>query len=143
MRLNTENKGKPITMKASSDQKRISFELFKSNVCHRVKELGDITFISQTIESQEIIHYLERRWNPECLYLLAMVDYLSRENHIPLRDEYNELRKLRLRETLYPSGILVLYAAFKDKSIIEEAFQEAIPEFLRFNIIESDIRNVI
>ena len=143
MRLNTENKGKSITMKASSDQKRISFELFKSNVCHRVKELGDITFISQTIESQEIIHYLERRWYPECLYLLAMVDYLSRENHIPLRDEYNELRKLRLRETLYPAGILVLYAAFKDKSIIEEAFQEAIPEFLRFNIIESDIRNVI
>lgn len=72
-----------------------------------------------------------------------MVDYLSRENHIPLRDEYNELRKLRLSETLYPSGIPALNSALKDESIIEEAFQEAIPEFLRFNIVESDIRNVV
>ena len=34
---------------------RPAFELFKSNVCHSLKELGDIDFLIKTIESNEII----------------------------------------------------------------------------------------
>lgn len=34
--------------------KRSSFELFKSNVCHRLKELGDVGFIIETLESDSI-----------------------------------------------------------------------------------------
>ncbi|MBQ6381053.1 MAG: helix-turn-helix domain-containing protein, partial [Clostridia bacterium] len=59
-------------------------DLFKSNVCHRLKELGDINFLIDTIESEDIITYYQRSWYPECLYLLAMVDYISRENDVPL-----------------------------------------------------------
>ena len=47
--------------------KRISFENFKSAVCHRVKELGDIDFIIDTLESQEIRMYYGRKWYPESL----------------------------------------------------------------------------
>ena len=60
--------------------KRSSFENFKSTVCHRVKELGDINFIIDTLESQDIRTYYNRKWYPESLYLLAMLDYLSRES---------------------------------------------------------------
>ena len=38
----------------SSMEKRCSFELFKSNVCHRLKRLGDIGFLAETLESDEI-----------------------------------------------------------------------------------------
>ena len=50
--------------------KRSSFENFKSTVCHRVKELGDINFIIDTLESQDIRTYYNRKWYPESLYLL-------------------------------------------------------------------------
>ena len=50
--------------------KRSSFENFKSAVCHRVRELGDINFIIDTLESQDIRTYYNRKWYPESLYLL-------------------------------------------------------------------------
>jgi len=34
--------------------KRGSFELYKSNVCHRVKELGDVNFIIEALEKDDI-----------------------------------------------------------------------------------------
>lgn len=122
---------------------RSSFENFKSTICHRVKELGDIDFIIDTLESQNIRMYYERKWYPECLYLLAMVDYLSRENGIPLCDEYNDLRQCKLDKTIYPSSLLIMAAVSKNDDVLKQAATKAIPEFKRFNIIESEIRNVI
>ena len=123
--------------------KRSSFENFKSTICHRVKELGDIDFIIDTLESQDIRMYFERKWYPESLYLLAMLDYISRENDVPLCDEYDDLRRCRLENTIYPSSVLAMSAASKKDDELRCAEVTAIPEFKRFNIIESDVRNVI
>lgn len=38
-------------------EKRCSFELFKSNVCHWLKEEGDIDFLIQVLESDLIRKY--------------------------------------------------------------------------------------
>ena len=123
--------------------KRSSFENFKSTVCHRVKELGDIDFIADTLESQDIRTYYDRKWYPESLYLLAMLDYISRENDIPLCDEYDDLRRCKLEKPIYPAGIRALSAAAKNESAMDRAAVTAIPEFKRFNIIENEVRNVI
>jgi len=122
---------------------RSSFENFKSTVCHRVKESGDIAFLLNTLESDEIRTYYERKWYPECLYLLAMVDYLSRENRIPVDAEYDDLRALRLEKPVYPAGIRAIAAAANSDIPLKEAEKEAIPEFSRFNIMESEVRNVV
>ena len=42
--------------------------------------MGDVDFIIHTLESNEIRVLFDRRWYPEALYLLAMIDYLSRIN---------------------------------------------------------------
>ncbi len=124
-------------------EKRCSFELFKSNVCHKLKELGDIDFLIDTLEQDEIRWYYQKKWYPESLYLLAMVDYISRINHVALCEEYADLRRQKLSRELFPASILALCAAQKDDAAKEQARREAIPEFVRFNIIESEIRNVI
>ncbi|MCF0146723.1 MAG: helix-turn-helix transcriptional regulator [Eubacterium sp.] len=123
--------------------KRSSFENFKSTICHHVKEMGDIDFIIDTLESQNIRLYFDRKWYPECLYLLAMLDYISKENDVPLCDEYDDIRRCRLEKVVYPSSVLALSAASKNANVLKNAEAAAIPEFKRFNIIESDIRNVI
>lgn len=123
--------------------KRIDFDLYKSNVCHRLKESGDIDFIINTLESDDIRKLYARKWYPESLYLLAMVDYLSRINEIPLCSEYNDLRKCRLSETIYPSSIIAESIVKNDESVKERAKEESIPEFMRYNIVESEIRNVV
>ena len=123
--------------------RRVSFELFKSNVCHRAKELGDIAFVIETLEQDHIRIYYEREWYPESLYLLAMLDYISRINDIPLCEEYNDLRRCKLRETIYPASILSISAASGTEQAKERSRSASIPEFMRFNIVESEVRNVI
>ena len=123
--------------------KRNSFELYKSNVCHRVKELGDVDFIIETLESDDIRTYYTRKWYPESLYLLAMLDYISRVNDVPLCTEYEDIRQCKLKETIYPLSILATSAVSKSNHAKEQACREAIPEFMRFNIVESEVRNVI
>ena len=123
--------------------RRPSFENFKSTVCHQVKEKGDIAFIIDTLERQDIRTYYERKWYPESLYLLAMLDYLSRENNVPLCDEYDDLRRCRLEKPVYPAGIRAVSAAAMDDTALRQAVDNAIPEFRRFNIIESGVRDVV
>ena len=123
--------------------KRTSFENFKSSVCHRLKEQGDIEFITKVLESNEINIYVDRKWYPESLYLLAMLDYISRENDIPICDDYDDLRICKLDEPVYPSSLRAMAIASNNDSVLNEAFDTAIPEFKRFNIVENEVRNVI
>lgn len=121
---------------------RIDFDLFKSNVCHQVKEMGDLEFVSNLLTNNQIREYEKKKWFPECLYLLAMLDYLSRINDIPLFSDYDDLRKSKLKKIIYPAGVVMLEKTLNNNEK-RKAFDESIPEFKRFNIVESDIRNVI
>lgn len=122
---------------------RCTFDVFKSNVCHRVKDIGDIDFIIEVLESNVIRQYYEKKWMAECLYLLAMVDYLSRENDLPICVEYNDLRSKKLAKPLYPLSVVLADAVSQTTIHADRSYKAAIPEFLRFNIVESEIRNVV
>lgn len=123
--------------------KRSDFEIFKSSICHKLKEIGDIDFLIYLLEEDDIGKYYEKKWYPECLYLLAMLDYVSRENNIPLCTQYDSLRKLKLKNILYPKSILVAAEVSKSDELKHRSVKESIPEFIRFNIVESEVRNVI
>ena len=60
-------------------------------MCHRLKESGDIDFLIETLGKDMIREYYNRKWYLECFYLLAMVDYISREIGAPLCSEYDDL----------------------------------------------------
>lgn len=123
--------------------KRCDFELFKSNTCHKLKELGDIDFVIDLLEEDHIRKYYKKRWYPECLYLLAMLDYVSRENSIPLCNRYDDMRNLKLKDILFPAGVLVADMVSNTDKFKKRSIKESIPEFMRFNIVESEVRNVI
>ena len=127
---------------ADSMEYRSGFETFKSNVCHRVHDMGDMDFIIDTLESDEVRKLHQRQWYPESLYLLAMVDYLSRENELPVCAEYGDIRKTRMREPIFPASIIAMCAVSKNDAPKQESLDRAIPEFKRFNIVESEVRNV-
>lgn len=88
-------------------------------------------------------HLYKRRWYPEALYLLAMLDYLSRENDIPICTKYNDIRMQKLEKTIYPTGVQLNSQVLRSDEPIRKAEQEAIAEFRRFNIIENEVRNVV
>lgn len=124
--------------------KRESFDLFKSAVCHELKEKTDIDFMIKLLEEDTIQVYYRRKWYAESLYLLAMLDYLSRINDIPLCNRYEKLRSSKLSHIVYPSSVLALAAVSEDEDQIkQQAIKASIPEFIRFNIVECEVRNVI
>ena len=133
-------------LEANDQQKkteyRSSFETFKSNTCHHVKDMGDLDFIIDTLENDRIRELYQKGWYPESLYLLGMVDYLSKENGIPICTNYNDLRSCKLSHVIYPLSILTQAAVMGDDNIMAEARRKAIPEFMRFNIVESEVRNI-
>lgn len=122
---------------------RSSFETFKSNTCHRVKDMGDIDFIIDTLERDMIRNLYKKMWYPEALYLLGMVDYLSRINDLPMCTNYNDIRKYKLAQVVYPSSVLIQAAVMHSEDVKTEARKKAIPEFMRFNIVESEVRNIV
>lgn len=123
--------------------KRNDFELFKSNTCHRLNELGDIKFVIELLEEDSIRKYYEKKWYRESLYLLAMLDYISRENNIPICTQYDDMRSLKLKTILFPAGVLVADKVANTDEFKKHSIKEAIPEFMRFNIVECEVRNVI
>ena len=121
---------------------RQNFEIFKSNICHSVKSMGDIKFLISILNSNKIQNYYEKKWYLESFYLLAMVDYLSRENSVPLCIEYDYIRNNKLEKPVFPSSVIAKCLIFQSDSPKIKSIKEAIPEFKSFNIIESDVRNV-
>lgn len=108
-----------------------------------LKELGDTAFLIELLETDMVGKYYRKKWYPECLYLLAMLDFLSRINKVVLCTRYDDLRKLKLKSTLYPGSVLIAAKVTKNEDVKEKAMAQAIPEFIRFNIVETDVRDVV
>lgn len=134
-----------VTMESllESRLERPDFEIFKSNVCHDVKRTGDIDFIVKMLKSGEIRGYYDKGWYKEAFYLLAMVDYLCRENNMPLCTNYNDIRSQKLLDPVFPRSIMANFVVSKDESYKTNSVKAAIPEFMRFNIVESAVRGVV
>ena len=113
-----------------------------SHACHALKEKGDIKFVIELLEEDIIRRYYRKKWYPECLYLLAMLDYVSRLNDIPICTQYNDIRNMKLKEIIYPPSVLMVSRVIKNDSLIQEAVRKSIPEFIKFNIVESEVQNV-
>ena len=122
--------------------KRASFETFKSNVCHTVKEKGQIGYVIEILTNDEVNYYWDLCWYPEAYYVLAMLDYLCRINDIPVCENYNDIRATSLKKTVFPRDIAVAAKLDSSLDVKERAIKESIPEFIRFNIVERDICNV-
>lgn len=120
----------------------MNFELFKSNVCHDVKKNGELNFIENTLVNDDVTKY----WNEQnyscAFYTLAMLDYLSKRNEIPLYKKYDYMRNQKLEKPLYPFSALLLKKIDAASPILDEYVKNAIPEFAQYNIIEGDIFNV-
>jgi len=116
---------------------RYDFEVFKSNVNHRIKDTSELDFIINTLKEEDIRRYWNKKWYPEAFYLLATVDYLSRINDIPLCRQYDDIRSHSLKSPLYPRDIQMISQLTHSSERKEICRKDAIPEFSRFNIMES------
>lgn len=118
------------------------YENIKSEIGHELKRKGDIKFIYDVLKEQRIWKYYKDNDAFTTLYLLGMVDYLSRINNIRLCTDFEELREIKFDEPIWPLGVVILDQASNGK-IKQEALDKAIPEFMRHNIVECEVRDAV
>ena len=63
-------------------QKQMDTDLFKSEMCHTLKRLGDYEFIKEVINDNWVRYFWDKEWYFESLYTLAMIDYLTYIYHV-------------------------------------------------------------
>ena len=117
------------------------YEIFRSNVCHYVHNMGDLKFIIYLLENDYVRKYWNQNWHKESFYLLATLDYLCRLHDMPFCKNYDDIRQFSLEDLLYPRDVK-LASVLLENDMREELIKNSIPEYIRFNIVEDDIRNV-
>lgn len=141
-KLSTALKVKMEELLFVNNSPRIEFSLYRSNMCHELKRLGDLDFILEMLKKDLVTEYFNRNWQFEGFYLLAMIDYLSKKHNIPLYNKYDKYRSKTLNMYLYPP----LYSLITDEKELRLARKEmkkgCIPEFLKYKILEKDIYDV-
>ena len=118
------------------------FELFKSNICQLIKNQNAERIINKIIVDQSIETYFEKQEYDKSLYLLGIVDYLTNKFKLQTRHELDKYRTYKLNEMLYPRSVELIFILTKDDALKKKALANAIPEFLKYNIIEGEIENV-
>lgn len=104
-------------------EKRCSFELFKSNVCHWLKEEGDIDFLIQVLESDLIRKYYNRKWYLESFYLLGMLDYNdSAQKTLAVRKNVRGMNApITNNATIIPTGFSSGIVGFSWPDVLQNA----------------------
>ena len=111
------------------------FDVFRSNIAHQIKSQGDLEFIYTILSEKAIDKLYEEQEYTKSVYLLATIDYLSRINNIPLCTAYNHLRNVKLPSPVIPLSIRIQSSYPSGKSYLKKAKDNAIPQFIRHNII--------
>ena len=103
-----DNTGIPYAYKKRETVKlQYDFEAFKNSMCCQLKRMGDVQFLITELTEDNVTRYYKKGWYLECLYLLSMIDYLSRKNNVEHCNKYNYLRTSKIREFVYPEDIIL------------------------------------
>jgi len=105
------------------------FMTFRNNLQHMIKrdESDTILYI---INNEMIQRYMDNMDTVKALYTLAALDFLCKKNGYGIIDDYEKYRKIKLKETFYPT------MSSKD---CNNGYME---EFAKYNICEVSLYDV-
>lgn len=104
------------------------FQTFRNDLHHRLRSAGETGLLLEILEQRVIDYYEQQEDMLKALYLLCLIDYISKKHGIPLCGEYSSLRRKKL-ETPYHVGDMV---SWRDDS-------HCIDEFVLHNIYEGEL----
>ena len=123
---------KVLSKKVASFVTSRNFDIFKSSTCHHVK-YNLKQWILDVLDNDRITEYLKTNMPEYAYYTLAMLDKKLADLDLPIPEEYNWMRKTKLDAMYYPCS----------HSIRPIDLATADPDFLKYNIVEGDVDDVI
>ncbi len=114
----------------------VTFQFFRSNMLETLHILssvpdGELMYIAASIESNTIENLFNSGCYDAALYTLGLTDYLCNKNGIPILAQYDRYRGHMMEKTIYCPE------AAEDPVLDSVYFQNMIPQFLKYNMIET------
>ena len=116
------------------------FDLFKSDILQRLKNMNDDAFVDDVLSNKRIDHYYENKEYSKALYLLSLLDYICSKNSIPIVKEYNSLRDYKLNKISISKSLYLLLLTKRIR--ITDVYKNCLKPFVKHNILEGQITNV-
>ena len=118
-----------------------NFDLFKSNVNHEYRRLKLKEFLEKYLLTSIIEDLYEQKEYDKALYLVSTIDYLCKKNDLPIPAKFDYIRKYKLDKVNVPESI---YRILETRQMtLNEVYKKSIPEFLKHNIVEAEIENIV
>lgn len=118
------------------------YTTYTSELCHKLKLMGDRNFVDHILSFVDIDELLDLGRKKHALYTVAMVDYISKENNIPLNQSLEVYRNMKMKELSFPKGVETYVSIVGNDDIKKQVLLNAIDEFLAYNIVETSVRDV-
>lgn len=115
---------------------------YTSELCHMLKRMGDLDFARNILNYVDIDKLLASGRKKHALYTVAIIDYISKENNLPMKEELSKYRGMKMETLSFSSGVETYTRIVKNDSMKKKILDSAIREFLIYNIVESSVRNV-
>lgn len=115
---------------------------YTSELCHMLKRMGDIAFTECILDYVDIDMLIASGRKKQALYTVAIIDYISKENGIPINPNLSKYRKLKMEVLSFSSGVETYTRIMKTNTMKERALKLALDEFLHYNIVESSVRDI-
>lgn len=127
---------------------KLSYDIFRSEICHMYHFDGDYDFISKVMRTNLVMVLWNNHEYDKALYTLAMIDYITWKNGIALYEGYAKIRACKLEKILYPGGVILLDKIEHSHKNRDEAVKACSQDqcgafFFRHNIIERNIEDVV
>ena len=115
------------------------FQTFRSEQKHLVQRKGELQYLIDVLESDEIQTLWDNCQKLEALYLLAMTDHIALKNDIDVCTKYQQIRQYKPDRLIYPADVELEARLSDSDEAKEKALKNALPEFLKFNIVEGGL----
>lgn len=111
-----------------------NFESFKNTNLHHLHKTSPLIFIKEIKQKQLIEKYQKDKKYLYANYLYALCKYLIKKYN--LNEKINIASVFITKRYVFPSDTYIKANILNDTSYLYDAYNKAIPEFLKFNIIE-------
>ena len=77
------------------------------------------------------------------LYLVAMIEYLCRINNVPVKKEIQKYQEYKLKDLTFFDDVETYFHVTEKTDLKEQVMRDSLPEFLKYNIAERNVRRAV
>ena len=115
-----------------------AFPQFRDTLHNSIRQSGDLPWLIKELKENRAIILYENGEVLHAMYLVDMIDYICSKYELPVPDEYQFIREMKLDEPYYIGDWHIVFSDNHDGNP-----DNAIPEFRRSNIFEYEVYDAV